>query len=439
VQATAGQGSDGAGQALDTVRSSDPGGILAAGSTDPLTESATGTSQSLHPLTEGADATLGAASSVTPPVETTLPEGAGITSVAGAADPVASATSDVVSRIDPTIGAGAGDLIGAPILQPLSFEAPASAFELPPTLAGAGFDLPSQVAMSPVPDGGLPPLGLPDELGGTTGSLTDTVGGLTQPLAQAPDPLGQTLADTVGTEMPVPGGGLPPLTPPDGPPPLGLPDELGGTTGSLTDTAADTFGTGVSHEFGESTRSVVDAVANGLSSTAAVYGRAAALVLLLGLMAMRMSTTMTAAAAYANAGIGESIRTGWLTSWGSVRCLAVNASRVVSASFPSVTPTGGRAVGGVLQPSGRGVLGGLAELRPPNPFRRHPSPGSIGGGVARGSARLFLGALVLAGTSLLAAARLLQRRGRLLRLRLCVAVIGASVLVAVGIVLALVP
>ena len=432
VQATAGQSSDAAGQAPDPARPSDSGGAEASGSTDPLTESATGTTQSLHPLTEGADATLGATSSVTPPVEATLPEEAGFPSVAGAVDPVANATPDVGSGIDPTVGSGADHLVGtlggtAPILPPPSFEAPASVFELPPTLAGASLDVPSHVANASLP----PPLTPPDELGGTTGSLTDTAGGLTQQLAQAPDPLGQTLSDTLGAGTALPDASLPP--------PLTPPDELGGTTGSLTDTAADTFGTGGSHEIGESTRSLLDAVANGLSSTGAVYGRAAALVLLLGLMAMRLSSAMTVAAAYATAGIGESMRTGWLTSWGSVRCFAVNASRLVSAPFPSVARTGGGALGSPFQRLGQGALAEVAGLRPPNPFRGHPGPRAIVGSVTRRSARQLIGVLLLAAASLLALARLLERRGLLPRLRVCIAVIGTSVLVAVGIVLALAP
>ena len=431
VQANAGQSSGAGGQALDTARPSDIGGTGAAGSTDPLTESAPGTTQPLHPLSESADATLGATSSVTPPMETTLPEGAGTSSVAGAADPLTRATHDVGSGIDPTVGSSADNFAGAPgglepVLQPLSFEAPANAFELPPTLGGA------QVAVAAVPDASLPPpltppdgpLALKDELGGTTGTLTDTAGGLTQQLAQAPDPLGQTLSDTLGA------GTASPLTPPD---------ELGGTTGTLTDTAAHTFGTGDSHEIGESTRSLLDAVANGLSSTGAVYGRAAALVLLLGLMAMRLSSAMTVATAYATAGIGESMRTGWLTSWGSVRCFAVNASRLISAPLPSVARIGGGALGGVFQPPGQGALGEVAGLRPPNPFRGYPGPRAIVDGGTGRSARQFLAALLLAGASLLAAARLLERRGLLQWVRLCIAVIGASILLAVGLVLALAP
>jgi hypothetical protein len=422
VQANAGQSSGAGGQAFDTAR---------PGSTDPLTESAPGTTQPLHPLNESADATLGATSSVTPPIETTLPGGAGITSIPGAADPLTRATHDVGSGIDPTVGSSADNFVGAPgglepVLQPLSFEAPANAFELPPTLGGA------QVAVAGLPDASLPPpLTPPDELGGTTGSLTDTTGGLTLPLAQAPEPLGQTLADTVGAGTALPDASLPP--------PLTPPDELGGTTGSLTDTAADTFGTGGSHEIGESTRSLLDAVANGLSSTGAVYGRAAALVLLLGLMAMRLSSATTVAAAYATAGIGESMRTGWLTSWGSVRCFAVNASRLVSAPFPSVARIGGGALGGVFQPPGQGALGEVAGLRPRNPFRGYPGPRAIVDGGTGRSAGQFLAALLLAGASLLAAARLLERRGLLQRVRLCIAVIGASILLGVGIVLALAP
>jgi hypothetical protein len=445
VQANAGQSSGAGGQALDTARPSDTGGTGAAGSTDPLTESAPGTTQPFHPLNESADATLGATSSVTPPMETTLPEGAGTSSVAGAADPLTRATHDVGSGIDPTVGSSADNFAGAPgglepVLQPLSFEAPANAFELPPTLGGA------QVAVAAVPDASLPPpltppdgpLALKDELGGTTGTLTDTAGGLTQQLAQAPDPLGQTLSDTLGAGTALPDASLPPpLTPPDGP--LALKDELGGTTGTLTDTAAHTFGTGDSHEIGESTRSLLDAVANGLSSTGAVYGRAAALVLLLGLMAMRLSSAMTVATAYATAGIGESMRTGWLTSWGSVRCFAVNASRLVSAPLPSVARIGGGALGGVFQPPGQGALGEVAGLRPPNPFRGYPGPRAIVDGGTGRSARQFLAALLLAGASLLAAARLLERRGLLQWVRLCIAVIGASILLAVGLVLALAP
>jgi hypothetical protein len=368
VQANAGQSSGAGGQAFDTAR---------PGSTDPLTESVPGTTQPLHPLNESADATLGATSSVTPPMETTLPGGAGTTSIPGAADPLTRATHDVGSGIDPTVGSSADNFVGAPgglepVLQPLSFEAPANAFELPPTLGGA------QVAVAGLPDASLPP----------------------------------------------------PLTPPD---------ELGGTTGSLTDTAADTFGTGGSHEIGESTRSLLDAVANGLSSTGAVYGRAAALVLLLGLMAMRLSSATTVAAAYATAGIGESMRTGWLTSWGSVRCFAVNASRLVSAPLPSVARIGGGALGGVFQPPGQGALGEVAGLRPPNPFRGYPGPRTIiDGGTGRSAGRL-LAALLLAGASLLAAARLLERRGLLQRVRLGIAVMGASILLGVGIVLALAP
>jgi hypothetical protein len=364
-------------------------------------------------------------------METTLPGGAGTTSIAGAADPLTRATHDVGSGIDPTVGSSADNFAGAPgglepVLQPLSFEAPANAFELPPTLGGA------QAAVAALPDAGLqPPLTPPDGLGGTTGLLTDTTGGLTQPLAQASDPFGQTLTDTLGAGTALPDASLqPPLTPPDG---------LGGTTGLLTDTAADTFGTGGSHEIGESTRSLLDAVANGLSSTGAVYGRAAALVLLLGLMAMRLSSAMTVATAYATVGIGESMRTGWLTSWGSVRCFAVNASRLISAPLPSVARIGGGALGGVFQPPGQGALGEVAGLRPPNPFRGYPGPRAIVDGGTGRSARQFLGALLLAGASLLAAARLLERRGLLQRVRLCIAVMGASILLGVGIVLALAP
>jgi hypothetical protein len=145
------------------------------------------------------------------------------------------------------------------------------------------------------------------------------------------------------------------------------------------------------------------------------------------------------AAAYATAGIGESMRTGWLTSWGSVRCFAVNAFRLVSAPLPSVERIGGAALGGVYQPPGQGALGEVAGLRAPNPFRGYPGPRAIVNGGTGRSAGKFLGAILLAGASLLAAARLLERRGLLQRLSICLAVMGASILLAVGIVLVLAP
>jgi hypothetical protein len=240
------------------------------------------------------------------------------------------------------------------------------------------------------------------------------------------------LVDTIGGGMTGPDVGLPQ--------PLTLPDELGGTTGSAVDSTPDTF-VGVSHDFGESTRSVLDAVANGLSTTAAVYGRAAALVVLLGFMAMRMSTAISATAAYATAGIGDSIRTGWLTSWGTVRCLSANASRAVSAPFLSASSasTSARTLGTVFQSSGRDVLGGLGDMQPRNPFRRDPSPPATGRRAGSTSSGRFLIALLLAAAGPLVAARELWRRRLLMRLTLFLAVLGASILIAVGTVLALVP
>lgn len=283
-----------------------------------------------------------------------------------------------------------------------------------------------------------PALGLPDELGGTTGSLADTAGGLTQTAGES--------AEQVGS----PGVGLV-----DSPvqPLLGLPNGDAAATdtnpflGGTDTTVEPVIGAGQSHGIDESAGSLLDSIANGLSSSAAVYGRAAALVLLLGLMAARLSATMTAVAAYATAGVGESVRTGWLTSWGSARCLVVNASRAVAVPFasafqgaPSPASAGGQ--GRPVRRSGGGALGAFVRRRPPWPFQGHLGPRGIPGSVKGAGLADFLRVLLWVAGGLLALAAVPARmlgRGRLLvlsaPLKLSFAVAGVSTLLVVGIVL----
>jgi hypothetical protein len=432
-------------------------------------------------------------------------QGDALTPIAGV-DPVTSATHEVIGGLDPSAAGGlldpavpgvdtTGATVGGldPLLQPISFDAPPNTFELPPSLGQGALDVTPQAGMEQLTD---PVLGLPGPSGGGAGSLADAAGGLTQPVVDPTDPLGGALTGAApGTVVPDPGAlpptGLPdplggtggvtqPVLDPTDPlggaltgaapgtvvpdpgalPPTGLPDPLGGASGAdlgahpLLGPPDPAFGPGGPHGIGDSVRSVLDAIANGVSSSAAAHGRIVALALLLGLMAARLSGAVTAFAGYAVAGVGTSIRTGWLTSFGPARCAVVNAARIASLPFasaslsPPLSPRGRAAAPSVRERIG-GVLGVTAG--PLAPFHRTLGPfpgrgrleGIVGAAPGTGFGR-FLRLLLIAAGGLLAVAalqaRALARRHLPLmmeRMSLLLAVIGVSMLIGVGVVLLL--
>jgi hypothetical protein len=288
-----------------------------------------------------------------------------------------------------------------------------------------------------------------DGLTGTTQAITQTADGTVQPLVQTTDPLQPTLPGLLDPVADLPNPAVQPLLDPTG--------GVAGNAGALAETAdgvaaQPVIGVEEPHGLAESVRSAVDSIANGLAATSSASARLAALVFLLGVMAARLSSTASAVAGYAFAGAGVSIRSAWLTSWGSARCLVVNASQAMSTSFgstasaPASSFSGSRRSAGAAVRRGGGVLTALAERGPLHPFAGGATPRRIPGRVGDSGLGHFLKVLFFIAAGLLALAalpaRAFRRRGvPSLRtgLRLSFAVTAVAIMVGMGVVLLLAP
>jgi hypothetical protein len=449
VQSIAGEATGTGGQTPDGSDGSEAGLTPAGGATDPVSEPAGGTADTTNPVadpTPTVDAQPPVANldeTVPAPTDTSGP-------VAGPTDAVAGATGDISQAADPLVSGGTSALdpvvhaadagqptVGStePILEPVSFDAPSNILQLPANLDAGVVD---------------PVVGLPDPLvapllGATegvagSGAVAETVDGVVQPLVQVVDPLEPTASGVVDPVVGLPDPLVAPL--------LGAPDGANDVPMQAIDAAQPVFGAGAPHGLGESVRSAVDAIASGLAATSSAPARLAALVFLLGVMAARLSGTVSAVAGYAFAGAGVSVRSAWLTSWGSARCLVVNASQTMSTPFVSTASSPGSSFSAARRPrgNGSGVLAVLAGRGPLRPFDGSLNPRGILGSVGDSGLSRFLRVLLFIAAGLLTLAvlpaRALRRRGfPWLRtgLRLSFAVIAASILLALGVVLLIAP
>jgi hypothetical protein len=262
-----------------------------------------------------------------------------------------------------------------------------------------------------------------------------------QPFVQAVDPLEPTVSGVGGPVLGLPDPAVGPLLGATN----GAPDV---PVGPIDASVQPVVGAGAPHGFGESVRSAMDAIANGLAATSSAPARLAAMVFLLGLLAARLSGTVSAVAGYAFAGTGVSVRSAWLTSWGSARCLVVNASQAMSTSFVSTASARGSSFSASRRSgsNGGGVLAALTERGPLRPFDGGVNPRGIFGSVGDSGLGRFMRVLLFIAAGLLALAalpaRALRERGfpwLRMGLRLSFAVIAASILLALGVVLLVAP
>ena len=416
--ATGGGGGGGGGGTLDPAPLSDGG--TPAGGADSVLPQADGSGQVTDPTGLVAGATGGVSDSAG------SLDGAG----GGPLDPVAQAAD-----------AGGQPMIGSsePMLESVSFEAPPGILQPPPSLDAGGLD-----TNMGLPDPGAQTLLDPAQgAAAQAEALTARTEAAVQPLVQALPPAEPPLPGGLDTNMGLPDPGA-----------QNLVQAAGDATNVpvASDAAPPFSGAEESHGLGESIRSAMDAIANGLAATSSATARLAALVFLLGVMAARLSGTASTVAGYAFASAGVSMRSAWLTSWGSARCVVLNAPRAISASFRSPASVPGESFSAsrpFTRPVGNGsggVLGALVERGPLRPFDRPLNPRGILGGVENSRFGRFLRVLLLTAAGLLALAalpaRALRRRGiRLPRtaLRLTFAVVALSILLAVGVVLAFAP
>jgi hypothetical protein len=451
VEPTASQATDTGGQTPDGSDGSGAGPTPAGGATDPVSEPAGGTADATNPVADPTP-TVDAQPPVANPAETIPAQADTSGLVGGPTDAIAGATGDVSQATDPLVSGGTSALDPVvqsadagqptlastePILEPVSFDAPSNILQLPANLDAGVVDpvvgLPDPVV--------APLLGATEGVAGSAGAVAETADGVVQPLVQVVDPLEPTVSGVVDPVVGLPDPVVAPL--------LGAPEGATDVPMQAIDAAAQpVFGAGAPHGLGESVRSAVDAIASGLAATSSAPARLVALVFLLGVMAARLSGTVSAVAGYAFAGAGVSIRSAWLTSWGSARCLVVNASQTMSTSFVSTASSPGSSFSAARRSrrSGSGVLAALAEPGPLRPFDGSLNPRGILGSVGDSGLSRFLKALLFIAAGLLTLAmlpaRTLRRRGfPWLRtgLRLSFAVIAASILLALGVVLLVAP
>jgi len=203
--------------------------------------------------------------------------------------------------------------------------------------------------------------------------------------------------------------------------------------------------------------SILDSMANGsiaVPTGTAQYASVVALVAAVGFTASRFgSAASSLAGASAGGSSGGGIRVGvrlaWLASWESARCVLASASGLVGTSAPALLASATSAgVGGFAanqSPTGgasathagetvRSLFGQFAALGRPE---ASSLPGLTSPGWSFG--RMLRGLLLLAGGLLALAVFPLRHRGRMAAspVRLSLAVMGTSILLAMGVVLLL--
>jgi hypothetical protein len=302
----------------------------------------------------------------------------------------------------------------------------------PLTDAAGGLAQPVTNVADPIVGATTPAL---DPVVSTTQPLTDAAGGLAQPVAGIADPITSNLVPHVQTTDSYIRGAdawfdsafVPGLSPHEGA--VAATSDPGG--------------------IGAVAGSILDSVANGsiaLPTGTAPYASVVALVAALGFTASRFGSAASGVAEASGAGssggvIRLGVRLAWLASWDSARCVLASAAGLAGTSSPALlaSATGGGFAanqgGASATRTGETVRSLLGELTAPGKPKGSSLPGLVSPGWSFG--HLLRGLLLLAGGLLGLAVFPVRHRGRMAPspVRLSLAVMALSILLAMGIVL----
>jgi hypothetical protein len=279
-----------------------------------------------------------------------------------------------------------------------------------------------------------------DPVAGPTHAVAEAAGGLAQPVGGIAEPVTEPITSNLAPHIPAAdsylrgadagfssavGAGLSPQE--TAVAAAGDPGGIGGVVGSILDSVAD----------------------GSLAPPAgtAHYASVVALVAALGFTASRFGSAVSSLAGSSGGGIRLGVRLAWLAAWDSSRCVIASTSGLAGTSSPAILasatsagvggfPAKESAAGGTSAArAGETVRSFLGQIVAPGRPEGSPLPGPMSPAWSFG--RLLRGLLLLAGGLLGLAVFPVRHRGQMSEspVRVSLAVIAISILIAMGVVL----